>query len=64
MTSALLATDVDVIRKFAQFEYKHGEPWHGQSLFESLVRAYPSRGPLWTMYAQAETAAGNPDVAT
>ncbi len=43
-------TDVDVICKFAQYEFKHGEPERGKTMFESLVGSYPKRVDLWSVY--------------
>ncbi|XP_065187378.1 protein RRP5 homolog isoform X2 [Sycon ciliatum] len=41
---------VDVISKFAQLEFKHGEVERGRTMFESLVTNYPKRVDLWSIY--------------
>ena len=47
--------DTDVICKFAQFEFRFGEPWHGASLFESIVTSYPKRTDVWSVYIDLVT---------
>ena len=42
--------DVDVISKFAQYEFKHGEPERGRTMFDSLLSSYPKRVDLWSVY--------------
>ena len=42
--------DVDVISKFAQFEFKYGEMERGCTMFESLLSSYPRRVDLWSIY--------------
>ena len=44
-------TDVDVISRFAQYEFKYGEPERGRTMFESLLSSYPKRVDLWSVYA-------------
>ena len=36
--------------KFAEFEYKHGDPSHGQTLLESVIANYPKRLDVWSRY--------------
>lgn len=42
--------DVDIISKFAQLEFKCGEPERGKTMFESLLSSYPRRIDLWSVY--------------
>ena len=42
--------DVDIISKFAQLEFKDGEPERGKTMFESLLSSYPRRIDLWSVY--------------
>jgi rRNA biogenesis protein RRP5 len=42
--------DVDVIVKFAQLEFKFGEPERGRTVFESVLSNYPKRVDLWSIY--------------
>ena len=41
---------MEVIVKFAEFEYKHGDPSHGQTLLESVIANYPKRLDVWSRY--------------
>ena len=42
---------VMVSSKFAQFEFLHGESERGKTIFENIVRDYPSRSDQWSVYA-------------
>jgi rRNA biogenesis protein RRP5 len=42
------------ISKFAQLEYKLGEPERGKTLFEGIVDSHPKRWDLWTIYIDME----------
>jgi rRNA biogenesis protein RRP5 len=44
------AHHVDMIVKFAEFEYKIGDPSRGQTLFENVVSNYPKRLDVWSRY--------------
>lgn len=44
------AVDVNVISKFAQFEFKHGEPERGRTMFEHILSSYPKRVDIWSVY--------------
>ena len=50
MLKLIFFPDVDIISKFAQLEFKHGEPERGRTMFESLVSTYPRRVDLWAVY--------------
>ena len=53
-------TDVDIISKFAQLEFKHGEPERGRTMFESLLSTYPKRVDLWAVYTDMAIKLGDP----
>ena len=36
--------------KFAQLEFKFGEPERGRTVFESVLSNYPKRVDLWSIY--------------
>ena len=46
----LLLTDVGVIVKFAQLEYRHAEPERGKTMFENVLSNYPKRTDIWSIY--------------
>ncbi|XP_070539661.1 protein RRP5 homolog [Ptychodera flava] len=41
---------IDVIVKFAQFEFKHGEAERGRTMFENTLSNYPKRTDIWSIY--------------
>jgi rRNA biogenesis protein RRP5 len=47
---------VKTIVKFAQFEYKFGEPERGMTIFERIVTNHPKRIDLWIVYIDKEIA--------
>ena len=48
MSSIIL--DIETIVKFAVMEYKLGEPQRGSTIFESVLKNYPKRTDLWSIY--------------
>ncbi|KAI0308284.1 U3 snoRNP-associated protein Rrp5 [Multifurca ochricompacta] len=48
------------ISKFAQLEYRLGEPERGKTLFEGIVDSHPKRWDLWSIYIDME--AGQNDI--
>ncbi|EMD41956.1 hypothetical protein CERSUDRAFT_147388 [Gelatoporia subvermispora B] len=46
------------ISKFAQFEYKLGDPERGKTLFEGIVDSHPKRWDLWSIYMDMEATQG------
>lgn len=42
--------DIDVTVKFAVFEYKFGEGQRGSTVFETLLKHYPRRTDIWSVY--------------
>ncbi|XP_074447508.1 protein RRP5 homolog isoform X3 [Larus michahellis] len=41
---------VDVISRFAQLEFRFGDPEHAKALFESTLSTYPKRTDIWSIY--------------
>jgi rRNA biogenesis protein RRP5 len=41
---------IEVISKFAQMEFKFGDPEHGKTLFENILSNFPKRVDLWSVY--------------
>jgi hypothetical protein len=60
LTRELGRPDLKTISKFAQLEYKLGEPERGKTLFEGMVDSHPKRWDLWSIYIDME--AGQKDV--
>ncbi|KAI9452549.1 nucleic acid-binding protein [Lactarius psammicola] len=48
------------ISKFAQLEYRLGEPERGKTLFEGIVDTHPKRWDIWSVYIDME--AGQSDL--
>ncbi|KAJ3806453.1 hypothetical protein F5876DRAFT_80678 [Lentinula aff. lateritia] len=42
------------ISRFAQLEYKYGEPERGKTLFEGIVDSHPKRWDMWSIYMDME----------
>ena len=36
--------------KFAQLEFRFGEPERGKTMFEGLLSSYPKRVDVWSIY--------------
>ncbi|KAI8146542.1 hypothetical protein BJV82DRAFT_665505 [Fennellomyces sp. T-0311] len=51
----------ETISKFAQMEFKHGEPERGRTIFEGLLSNHPKRIDLWNVYVDKEIQAGDQD---
>uniref|UniRef100_A0A8B9Z2U4 Protein RRP5 homolog n=1 Tax=Buteo japonicus TaxID=224669 RepID=A0A8B9Z2U4_9AVES len=41
---------VDLISRFAQLEFRFGDPEHAKALFESTLSSYPKRTDIWSIY--------------
>ncbi|KAJ3021566.1 Protein RRP5 [Thoreauomyces humboldtii] len=50
---------VKTICKFAQMEFKYGEPERGRTIFEGIMSNYPKRIDLWSVYLDMETRNGD-----
>ena len=46
----LFRLDIETIVKFAALEYKMGEPNRGSTIFESILKNYPKRTDIWSIY--------------
>ena len=62
-SSLLLLSDLEVIAKFAQMEFKHGEPERGKTMFENILSNYAKRNDLWLVYIDMVTHLGEYDTA-
>lgn len=51
--------DLKTISRFAQLEYKHGEPERGKTVFEGIVDSHPKRWDLWSIYMDMEAGQGD-----
>ncbi|CAL1695136.1 unnamed protein product [Somion occarium] len=47
------------ISKFAQLEYKFGDPERGKTIFEGIVDSHPKRWDLWSIYVDMEASQGD-----
>lgn len=54
---------VQTIVKFAQFEFKYGEPERGRTVLEGVLSNYPKRLDLWNIYLDMEIKTNDADVA-
>ena len=46
----LFCAELEMIRKFAQLEFRHGSVERGKTLFENMVTTYPRRTDIWSVY--------------
>ena len=46
--------DLKTITKFAQMEYRLGDPERGRTIFEGIVDSHPKRWDLWSIYIDME----------
>ena len=42
--------DVNVIVKFSQYEFQYGDVERGKTMLESVLRNYPKRVDIWSVY--------------
>ena len=47
------------ICKFAQLEYKFGDPERGKTIFEGIVDSHPKRWDMWSIYMDMEVVQGD-----
>jgi rRNA biogenesis protein RRP5 len=57
----LSIVDLKTISKFAQLEYRIGDPERGKTIFEGIVDSHPKRWDLWSIYMDMEAGQGNMD---
>ena len=43
-------SDVEMINKFGQLEFKYGDKERAKTLYEKLLSSYPKRTDLWSIY--------------
>lgn len=46
---------VNVISKYGQLEFKHGQPESGRTMLEGIVTNYPKRMDIWAIYMDMES---------
>ena len=56
---SFLVPDVDVISRFAQLEFRFGDPEHAKALFESTLNSYPKRTDIWSIYMDIKIKQGS-----
>ena len=47
-------SDLKTICRFAQLEYKLGDPERGKTIFEGIVDSHPKRWDMWSIYMDME----------
>ncbi|KAL0951450.1 hypothetical protein HGRIS_008139 [Hohenbuehelia grisea] len=47
------------ISKFAQMEYKLGDPERGKTIFEGIIDSHPKRWDMWSIYMDMEAGQGD-----
>ncbi|KAF9160265.1 rRNA biogenesis protein rrp5 [Actinomortierella ambigua] len=52
---------IKTVSKFAQLEFKYGEPERGRTIFEGVMSNYPKRVDLWSIYIDMEVRNGEQD---
>ncbi|KAK7059164.1 rRNA biogenesis protein rrp5 [Paramarasmius palmivorus] len=50
---------IKTISRFAQLEYRLGDPERGKTLFEGIVDSHPKRWDLWAVYIDMEAGQSN-----
>ncbi|MCJ1313904.1 rRNA biogenesis protein rrp5 [Agyrium rufum] len=55
-------THVDLTSKFAQLEFRNGDPERGRTLFEGLLGTWPKRTDLWNVLLDAEIKLGDKEI--
>lgn len=58
-TVLIVQPDLKTISKFAQLEYKLGDPERGKTIFEGIVDSHPKRWDLWSIYLDMEAGQGD-----
>jgi len=54
---------LEMSSKFAQIEFRYGEPERGKTMFETILSNYPRRTDLWSVYADQLVKTGDIDAA-
>lgn len=50
---------VEVITKFANLEFSHGDAERGRTMFENLIASYPGRTDIWSVYVDMVAKSGD-----
>jgi len=54
---------LEMSSKFAQIEFRYGDPERGKTMFETILANYPRRTDLWSVYADQLVKTGDLDAA-
>lgn len=54
---------LDITSKFAQIEFRYGDPERGKTMFETILGNYPRRTDLWSVYVDQLVKTGDHDAA-
>jgi len=54
---------LDITSKFAQIEFRYGDPERGKTMFETILGNYPRRTDLWSVYVDQLVKTGDNDAA-
>jgi len=54
---------VDIATKFAQIEFRYGDPERGKTLFETILSNFPRRTDLWSVYVDQLVKTGDIEAA-
>merc|ERR1712183_579063 len=54
---------LEMSSKFAQIEFRYGDPERGKTMFETILSNYPRRTDLWSVYVDQLVKTGDTDAA-
>jgi len=54
---------IEMSSKFAQIEFRYGDPERGKTMFETILANYPRRTDLWSVYSDQLVKTGDLDAA-
>lgn len=54
---------LDITSKFAQIEFRYGDPERGKTMFETILGNYPRRTDLWSVYVDQLVKTGDNEAA-
>jgi len=54
---------LDITSKFAQIEFRYGDPERGKTMFETILGNYPKRTDLWSVYVDQLVKTGDNEAA-
>lgn len=56
---AYIRIDLKTISKFAQLEFRMGDPERGRTIFEGIIETHRKRLDLWNIYIDMEASQGD-----